>query len=78
MDRLSIDFVSDIVCPWCALGYYRLKQAAADLDVELDIHWHPFELNPNMPAEGQDLYQHFGITADATVAAALERLEQLG
>ena len=43
MDRLSIDFVSDIVCPWCALGYYRLKQAAADLNVELDIRWHPFE-----------------------------------
>ena len=59
MKSIEIDLVSDVVCPWCAVGYYRLKRAADKLGIELLIHWHPFELNPNMPAEGEDLYDHF-------------------
>ena len=58
--RLKIDFVSDVSCPWCAIGLKSLQQAAARLgdEVALDIHFQPFELNPNMPGEGQDITEH--------------------
>ena len=72
MSKLKVDLVSDVVCPWCVVGYYRLKDAAANLNAELDIYWHPFELNPGMPIDGEDLYIHFqkkyGMTRDKTDA----------
>ncbi len=55
---LRIDIVSDVVCPWCIVGYRQLKQAVDATGTAVDIHWHPFELNPNMPAEGQNLVEH--------------------
>ena len=53
---LRIDFVSDVSCPWCAIGLLSLEQAVARLDgkVAVDLHFQPFELNPDMPAGGQD------------------------
>lgn len=53
-ERIKIDIISDVVCPWCAIGYKRLSQAISELGIEdkVDIAWHPFELNPNMPREG--------------------------
>ncbi|WP_159019424.1 DsbA family oxidoreductase [Algibacter sp. L3A6] len=59
-EKLKIDIVSDVVCPWCTVGYKRLEKAIKELGVEdqVDIEWQPFELNPNMPAEGQDLQEH--------------------
>ena len=59
MSQITIEVESDIVCPWCTVGYLRLKQAASNMGVDLAVQWHPFELNPNMPVEGEDLYQHF-------------------
>lgn len=61
-DKLKIDIVSDIVCPWCTVGYKRLEKAIVELGMEdqVEIEWQPFELNPNMPAEGQDLSEHIG------------------
>ena len=58
--RLRIDFVSDVACPWCAVGLASLKQALAKLDgnVKADIHLQPFELNPQMPFEGEDAGEH--------------------
>ena len=58
--RLKIDFVSDVSCPWCVIGLKSLQQAAARLEgqVELDIHFQPFELNPGMAQEGQDITEH--------------------
>ena len=55
-DKIKIDIVSDVVCPWCAIGYQRLSQAINELDLKdkVEIQWHPFELNPNMPREGQN------------------------
>ncbi len=55
-DKIKIDIVSDVVCPWCAIGYKRLSKAISELDMEdkVDITWHPFELNPNMPREGKN------------------------
>ena len=57
---LKIDFVSDIACPWCAVGLGALEGALARLqgEVQADLHFQPFELNPNMPAGGQDLVEH--------------------
>ena len=55
---LRIDIVSDVVCPWCIVGYRQLERAVKATGVVVDIHWHPFELNPNMPAEGQNMVEH--------------------
>jgi len=54
-DTVRVDIVSDVVCPWCYIGWSRLKAVAARLDgVALDVHWLPFELNPDMPEGGAD------------------------
>ena len=60
--HLKIDFVSDVACPWCAVGLGALEQALAEVkdEVTADIHFQPFELNPNMPPEGEDLVEHLG------------------
>ncbi len=60
MQQLKIDIVSDVSCPWCIIGYQGLKTALQQLDGEIqaEIEWHPFELNPTMPAEGQDIVEH--------------------
>lgn len=56
---MRIDFISDIVCPWCAIGLYSLEAAAARIPgLELELHFHPFELNPGMGPEGQDIEEH--------------------
>lgn len=55
---LKIDIVSDVVCPWCIVGYRQLQQAIDNTGIDAEIHWHPFELNPDMPPEGQDLREH--------------------
>jgi predicted DsbA family dithiol-disulfide isomerase len=58
--KLKIDFVSDIACPWCAVGLGGLEQALDALQGEVvaDISFHPFELNPGMPAGGQNGLEH--------------------
>ena len=58
--RLRIDFVSDVVCPWCAIGLFSLEQALERTrgEVEAELHFQPFELNPHMPAEGEDATDH--------------------
>jgi len=57
---MRIDFVSDIACPWCAVGLGALEKALERLDgqVTAEIHFQPFELNPDMPPGGQDLGEH--------------------
>lgn len=57
---LKIDFVSDIVCPWCAVGLGALEQALERLkgEVEAEIHFQPFELNPQMAPEGENVAEH--------------------
>jgi len=60
MQTLKIDIVSDVSCPWCIIGYKALQVALQRIDdkVTASITWHPFELNPNMPKEGQDIELH--------------------
>lgn len=62
MADLRIDIISDVVCPWCYLGYSRLKQAIEQLgdDYRIDIRWQPFELHPDMPLEGADRETYLG------------------
>ena len=57
---VKIDFVSDVVCPWCAVGLNSLEEALRSLDGEVaaDIRFHPFELNPQMAPEGEDVGEH--------------------
>ncbi|WP_319411884.1 DsbA family oxidoreductase [uncultured Cohaesibacter sp.] len=57
---LHIDIVSDVVCPWCAIGYHQLRHALDELGMEAAIHWQPFQLNPDMGTEGQNLGEHLG------------------
>ncbi len=68
MNPIKIDFVSDIACPWCAVGLASLEQAIERLkdDVAVELHFQPFELNPTMPPEGEDIVDHlcrkYGLT----------------
>ncbi|MDR7334499.1 DsbA family oxidoreductase [Roseateles asaccharophilus] len=67
---MRIDFISDIVCPWCAIGLYSLEAAAARIPgLELDLHFHPFELNPGMAPEGQEIEEHLAQKYGASPAA---------
>ena len=52
--NLTVDVISDVICPWCYIGKRRLEKAIAALDTphEVEVHWHPFQLNPMMPKEG--------------------------
>ncbi|HZV92521.1 MAG TPA: DsbA family oxidoreductase [Caldimonas sp.] len=57
---MKIDFVSDVACPWCAVGLHSLEKAIANLEgaVPIELHFEPFELNPAMPPEGEDATEH--------------------
>ena len=67
---IKIDYVSDIACPWCAVGLGNLNQAIDQLSdqANFEVHFRPFELNPNMPKGGQDAIEHltekYGLTAE--------------
>jgi len=67
---LKIDFVSDVSCPWCAIGLKSLDQALARVagDITAELHFQPFELNPEMGPEGQEITEHitekYGITPE--------------
>ena len=68
-EPVKIDFVSDIACPWCAIGLLALEEAMQRIEgLQVELHFQPFELNPDMPAEGEDAVEHlmrkYGITAE--------------
>ncbi|MDQ6880715.1 MAG: DsbA family oxidoreductase [Pseudomonadota bacterium] len=81
--KLKIDFVSDVSCPWCAIGLASLERALQNLggEVEAELHFQPFELNPKMPAGGQDITEHltqkYGSTPDQQLASR-EAIRQRG
>ncbi len=81
--HLKIDFVSDVSCPWCAVGLGALQAALARVapEVTAELHFQPFELNPQMPAEGQDAIEHltekYGMSADQARAGG-EAIRQRG
>jgi predicted DsbA family dithiol-disulfide isomerase len=67
---LHIDFVSDVSCPWCAVGLASLEQAIARLEgqITVNMQFQPFELNPRMPAEGQEVGEHLTQKYGSTLA----------
>jgi predicted DsbA family dithiol-disulfide isomerase len=80
---LKIDFVSDVSCPWCVIGLKSLEQALAQLgpDVTANIHFQPFELNPQMAPEGEDIAEHIGKKYGSTpeqMAASREGIRARG
>jgi len=80
---MKIDFVSDIACPWCAVGLASLQTALARLpaDLPVELHFQPFELDPSMPREGRDIHellaQKYGMTPEQ-VSASQENIRQRG
>jgi len=80
--RITVDIVSDAICPWCFIGKRRFEQAmaAAPQDVEILVAWRPYQLNPEMPPEGMDrkayLSAKFG--GDAKADTIYERVRAAG
>ncbi len=80
---VKIDFVSDVACPWCAIGLAALERAMADIggDLQVELHFQPFELNPDMGPEGEPIAEHlahkYGLSADQ-LAQNGEALRQRG
>ncbi|WP_050940314.1 DsbA family oxidoreductase [Vibrio harveyi] len=76
-NMIKLDIISDVVCPWCIIGYNHLQAAIKELGIEdhIEIEWQPFELNPDMPADGEDLRQHvarkYGSTAEESKNARI-------
>ena len=81
MDTLKIDIVSDIICPWCVIGFRNLKTAMEELQSELkfEIFWKPYELHPEIPQEGYDkklyMLQKFGSSG---VRSPYEEITKVG
>lgn len=76
-----VDIVSDVVCPWCVIGFLQLQQALRECGVGADVHWQPFELNPAMPEEGENLDAHLEKKYGSSVEqrqAIREKLISLG
>lgn len=82
MDRITVDIVSDVVCPWCYLGKARIEQAIANLEgeVAVDVNWRPYQLNPDLPPEGVDHKSYLAakLGGQAAVDRAHEMLSNLG
>jgi len=76
---LKIDFVSDISCPWCAIGLAALEEALRRLDGEVaaQLHFQPFELNPAMPPGGQDITEHLTPKYGSTPAQQAQTREAI-
>jgi predicted DsbA family dithiol-disulfide isomerase len=76
---VRIDFVSDVVCPWCAIGLASLEQALARLqgEVQAEIHIRPFELNPGMGPEGEDIAGHLQAKYGMTPTQLAENQERI-
>ncbi|NVO54881.1 DsbA family oxidoreductase [Rhodobacteraceae bacterium B1Z28] len=78
---VQVDIVSDVVCPWCVVGFRQLDLALQQQGVLAHLRWHPFELNPNMLPEGQNLREHiaekYGSTTEQSQQAR-DRLTSLG
>lgn len=80
-EPIRVDIVSDVVCPWCIIGYRQLLKASEATGIPVETYWHPFELNPDMVAEGENIREHimrkYGSTAEQS-AQARNRLSDLG
>ncbi|GHE77629.1 DsbA family oxidoreductase [Thalassotalea profundi] len=82
-EKIKLDIISDVVCPWCIIGYKHLEAAIEELNLQdkVEIEWQPFELNPDMSCEGEELREHvarkYGSSTEDSVRARAN-LTQLG
>ncbi len=78
--KMKIDFVSDVSCPWCVIGLKSLEAALGSVSdqVVADIHFQPFELNPQMPAGGQDIGEHLAQKYGSTPEQSQRNREAIG
>lgn len=74
---LQIDIVSDVMCPWCIIGYRQLSKALDATGTEHEIQWHPFELNPQMPPEGQNTREHIAEKYGSTPEQSEQSRQQM-
>lgn len=81
--KITIDIFSDVMCPWCVIGHNQLQRGLAQLEgeIEAEVRWRPFELNPDMPPEGEGQSEHiarkYGRSSDE-VEANRDRLLAFG
>lgn len=81
--KVTIDIWSDVMCPWCIVGYSQLQKGLESLagEVEAEVRWHAFQLNPDMPPEGEEQQAHiarkYGRTPDQ-MAAARGQMKEIG
>jgi predicted DsbA family dithiol-disulfide isomerase len=80
-NAITVDVVSDVVCPWCFIGQKRLDRAIAAVgDVDVHIRWRPFQLDPTIPPQGKDRHEYmlakFG--SDERIREIHARIEPLG
>jgi predicted DsbA family dithiol-disulfide isomerase len=75
---MRIDFVSDVSCPWCAIGLSSLEAALARLqgEIDVDVHFQPFELNPQMSPGGENIVEHLAKKYGST-PAQIERNQEM-
>ncbi|MEZ5824186.1 MAG: DsbA family oxidoreductase [Geminicoccaceae bacterium] len=77
---VRVDIFSDMICPWCLIGYRRLREAADRLagEIEVELHWLPFELNPRMPEGGMDRREYleakFGVEGAQSAYGRIARV----
>ena len=74
-EPLQIDIVSDVMCPWCIIGYRQLEEALEATGTEHEIRWHPFELNPTLSAEGQSITENFQQKYDSPPDKTMETVQ---
>ncbi len=74
---IRIDIVSDVVCPWCIIGYKQLERAQAQSGIPAVVFWHPFELNPEMAEDGEDLFEHVAAKYGSTREQSLKSRAKL-
>lgn len=79
LPRVAVDIWSDVVCPWCAIGYTQFAKALKELDGEIDVEvrWMPFELNPDAPPEGMPQAKHLSEVYNRTPEQLAEMRENL-
>ena len=74
---IRVDILSDVVCPWCVIGFKELERAVLETGTMLEVYWRPFELNPHMPPEGQDLAEHIGLKYGSTKEQSLAARQRI-
>lgn len=79
--KIDINIISDIMCPWCIIGFKRLEKAMEQFDdsIDFNLEWHPFELNPKMPDNGQNLHEwlseRYNMSKNDIVSSRIELTE---